>query len=84
MSTATATITIQDEVLSLLVSSPSPEEIVDFRASDVAQNRLRYLLDALRTIGLTEAEQAELDEISQTNHFVTLLKGKAHQILKAG
>jgi hypothetical protein len=70
---------IQDEVLTFLLSSPTPQQIIGFRASDAAQERLRYLLEANRQGTLTDAERAELDEASQMNHFVMLLKARAYQ-----
>lgn len=73
---------IQEEVLSFLLTSPTPQEIINFRASDAAQARLRYLLDVNREGTLSDSERAELDEASQINHFVILLKAKAHQTLQ--
>lgn len=70
---------IQDEVLAFLLSSPTPRQIIEFQASDAAQERLRYLLEANRQGTLTDAERAELDEASQLNHFVMLLKARAYQ-----
>ena len=72
---------IQDEVLDFLLLSPTPQNIIDFHASDAAQRRLRYLLDANRDGLLSDAERAELNETSQINHFITRLKAKAHQKL---
>ena len=72
---------IQDEVLSFLIQSPTPQRIIDFHASEAAQQRLRYLLDANRDGLLSDAERAELDEASQINHFMTLLKARAHRAL---
>jgi hypothetical protein len=74
---------IQDEVLSFLLSSPTPQQIIAFHASSAAQERLRYLLDGQRNGVLSDAERAELEEASQLNHFVTLLKAKAHQAAQA-
>lgn len=74
-----ATANIQDEVLSFLLSSPNPQQILAFRASDAAQQRLQTLLAANRDGRLSPAERAELDEASQLNHFMMLLKAKAHQ-----
>ncbi|MEO1289606.1 MAG: hypothetical protein AAFV93_17715 [Chloroflexota bacterium] len=71
-------INIQDEVMEFLLSSPTPQEIIAFRASDVAQKRLRYLLDANRNDTLTPEEEAELDIASNVNHFMMTLKAKAH------
>ena len=73
---------IQEEVLTFLLSSPTAREIIAFRASDAAQQRLRYLLEANRQGTLTDAERAELDEASQMNHFVMRLKARAHQTTK--
>ena len=67
---------IQDEVLTFLLSSPTPQDVINFHASDAAQSRLRHLLDANRQGTLTDQERAELDEASQINHFMTLLKAK--------
>lgn len=74
---------IQEDVLTFLLSSPTPQPIIDFHASDTAQERLRYLLDSNRQGRLTPEERAELDEASQINHFVMLLKAKAHKTLQA-
>lgn len=81
MTDYTPSATIQDEVLGFLLSSPTPQQIIAFHASDTSQARLRYLLDANRNGTLTDDERAELEEASQINHFVTLLKAKAHQTL---
>ena len=32
-----------DEIIDFLLSQPTPEEIIHLRASDAAQERLRYL-----------------------------------------
>ncbi|MEM9951844.1 MAG: hypothetical protein AAF846_09605 [Chloroflexota bacterium] len=73
---------IQDEVMAFLLTSPSPQEIIDFKASDVAQQRLRYLLDANRNGTLTDNEEAELDEAMTVNQFMMTLKAKAHKTLQ--
>lgn len=71
---------IQDEVLNFLMTSPSPQQIAAFHASEAAQYRLRQLLDANRAGNLSEEEAAELEEASQLNHLVMLLKARAHQM----
>lgn len=73
---------IQEEVLTFLLSSPTPQHVIDFHASEAAQTRLRYLLDANREGTLSPEERAELDEASQMNHFVMLLKAKAHKAIQ--
>lgn len=69
---------VQDEVFAFLLTAPTPRQIIDFHASDAAQQRLRYLLDANRNDTLTAEEAAELDDASQVNHFMMLLKARAH------
>ena len=73
---------IQADVLDFLMTSPSPQQIIEFHASEQAQVRLRYLLEANRQGTLTPEERAELDEANQMNHFVMLLKAKAHRSLQ--
>jgi len=74
---------IQEEVLTFLLSAPKPQDIIDFHASESAQERLRYLLEANRQGTLSTEERSELDEASQINHFIMLLKAKAHKTLQA-
>ncbi len=73
---------IRDEVTDFLLSSPAPQEIIEFRASDAAQKRLRYLLDANRNDTLTPDEAVELEEASNVNHFMMILKAKARQAVE--
>jgi hypothetical protein len=73
---------ILEEVLTFLVSSPTPQQIVDFHASEAAQIGLRYLIDTNRQGTLSASERTELDEASAMNRFITLLKAKAHKVLQ--
>ena len=75
-------VNITDEVLSFLVSAPTPEQIITFHASEAAQERLRLLLDGNRNGTLTERERAELDEMNQIDHFFTLIKARAMKVLE--
>jgi hypothetical protein len=72
---------IQDEVLNFLLTAPSPQAIIEFHASDMAQDRLRYLLDVNRNGTISDIETAELDEAEHMNHLIILLKAKAHKAL---
>lgn len=73
---------IQDDVMTFLLTSPTPEQIIVFHASDEAQERLRYLLDANREAVLSDNERAELDEAMYTNRFFMRLKAKARKALQ--
>ncbi len=72
---------VYDEVLEFLLSTPTPEQIANFRPSEGTQERIRLLLELNRNNKLTAEQQAELDEFSQVEHFVRLLKARAHQKL---
>jgi hypothetical protein len=62
------------EVIEFLSRNPSPAEVLDYRASERSQDRLRRLL-ALNEAGLLgEIEQRELSEIEQIEHVVVMLK----------
>ena len=65
------------EVDELLTSTPTPRQILDFRPSQAAQARLRYLLDNNRDRSLTNDEEAELDETLAVEHFMRRLKVRA-------
>ena len=73
---------VKDEITTFLVSSPIPKEIIDFKVSDSAQHRLRYLLDANRNDSLTDEESSELEMASNANHFMMMLKAKARLSVK--
>ncbi len=72
------------EIIHFLSAGPSPADVVAYKVSDRAQERLRRLL-ALNEAGLLSAEeQAELDEIEQIEHVVILLKAQAHEQVAKG
>ncbi|MCA9896162.1 MAG: hypothetical protein KC615_24425 [Anaerolineae bacterium] len=73
--------TPSDEVLDFLLSKPTPQDVIDLRPSDQAQERLRYLLDTNRSDSLSDAEKAELDRYLQLEHFVRQLKIRAQEML---
>ncbi len=66
-----------DEVLDFLLSQPTPEQIINLRASEGAQLRLRYLLDGSRNNTLNDSERAELEAYIQLDNLVSRLKARA-------
>jgi uncharacterized protein YbgA (DUF1722 family) len=70
-----------DEVLDFLASTPTPEQIIAFHASEKLQLRAQYLLEQNRAGVLTPAEQSELDSFLEMDYFVTMLKVRAKQKL---
>jgi hypothetical protein len=65
---------LRREVLSFLARGPKPAEIVAFRASEAAAERMRELLQRNRDGALTPADEAEMDEIEEIDSLVSLLK----------
>lgn len=70
-----------DEILNLIASGPSPQEIANFRLSTESQTRVRELLARERAETLTAAEKRELDLYVQLEHLMGLIKVRAQQIL---
>lgn len=72
----TSAISTVTELIQFLSSSPRPEEVLSYHASNKSQERLRRLL-ALNDAGmLSEAEQQELDELQRLEHLVIKLKAQ--------
>lgn len=65
------------EVLDFLMTRPTPQDIIAFKVSPKAQDRLSSLLDKNREGILTEAEVAELDVYEQLEHLMILMKARA-------
>jgi hypothetical protein len=77
MAVTTPERTPSDEILDFLLSRPTPEQIIALRASDAAQERLRYLLDGNRNNTLNDQERIELDTYVQLDNLVSRLKARA-------
>jgi hypothetical protein len=68
---------IWNEVDEFLTSTPTPQQILAFRPSPTAQERLRRLLDARSSRPLTAEEEAELNETLAVEQFMRRLKIRA-------
>ena len=62
------------EVADFLISSPTAEQIIAFKASPAAQARVEELLEIHREEALLPQERAELDSIQSTHHLLIILK----------
>lgn len=72
-----STHSVFDELINLLASRPTLEQIVAFKISPSAQDRLAALLDKNREEGLSEAESTELDWYEYLHHIILRLKAQA-------
>src|SRR5947209_6860719 len=64
---------LRREVFSFLARGPQSREIVAFRPSEVAAERMRELLQRNKEGSLTPAEEAEMDEIEEIDNMVSLI-----------
>jgi hypothetical protein len=72
------------DVLERLAALPTPEEVLQLRASPRLQARIGELLDKSRVSMLSVAEQRELEQIEFVEHLVRVAKGQAYVRLQAG
>jgi hypothetical protein len=71
-----------DEIVDLFARGASSAEILAFRPSVEAQNRVRELLERNAADELTEEEAAELECFGEVEHFMQLIKIRAREYLK--
>lgn len=69
---------VYQEMVDFLISSPTLEQVIAFKISDSAQERLEELLDKNREEELTQDERTELETYLQFSHLMTQLKARAH------
>lgn len=65
------------EILELLATLPSPEEILALQPSEALQARVQALLEKNREEGLTAAEEQEWQQYEFLEHLVRMAKAKA-------
>lgn len=74
------TANVYDQIAEFMASM-SPQKVIAFRASDVNQRRLDFLLDKQKTQGLSDKEKSELEHYLIINRIIGLAKARARQIL---
>ena len=72
---------LRREIIAFLARLPSAEEILEFRPPAALVERSRELRQRHSEGTLTQAEEAELDEMCDVDRFVSLIKAEvlAHQ-----
>ncbi len=71
------------EILELLTTLPSPEEILALHPSEALQSRIQSLIKKNQEEGLTSAEEQEWQQYEYLEHLVRMAKAKALLKLKA-
>jgi hypothetical protein len=65
------------EITDFLAGNPTTQQIMTFKISAAAQERLENLLDKNREEALSSGERAELDTYLQLSEWLTILKARA-------
>jgi hypothetical protein len=65
------------DVIAVLASQPTPEQVLALKPSDDMQARVSDLLERTKSEGLTRAEEVELDRYLYLEHLVRLAKAHA-------
>ncbi len=73
--------TLFAEIIDFLASTPTPDDIIAYKPSDVLEQRLKFLLEQNRQNMLTAEEYKELIKFLCMNHFMNMLKIRARQKL---
>ena len=68
---------IYQEIIDLLTSGPTADQLIAFKISDSAQERLEELLRRNREEELTAEERAELNTYFRLSEYLTKLKARA-------
>ena len=74
---------IHQEIIDFLAAGPTAGEIIDFKISESAQQRLEDLLDKNREAELTPEEKAEVDQYLEYRQMMILLKASARRVVSA-
>jgi hypothetical protein len=69
-----------DEVVEF-IASRNPREVIEFKPSEAARQRVWSLIERQKSAELSPAEQAELGHFLELEHLMRLAKARARQLL---
>ena len=69
------------ELIDFIAAGTTPEQVIAFRPSCAAQNRVEELIAMEKEDHLSTDEQAELEYFLQLEHILRVAKARAEQIL---
>ena len=70
-----------EEVIDFIAAGTMPQNVVDFRKSDAAQEVLVQMIALEKAGSLSSEEKFELDLYLQLEHFMRLAKARARDFL---
>ena len=72
------------EELVEFIAALSPREVVEFKPSKTARQRILDLIERQKATPLPAEERAELDHYLEIEHLMRLAKARARQLLAHG
>lgn len=71
-----------EEIIDFLASGTTPDEIIAFRPSEAARNRVEELIRLEKNSALSVTELDELNHYMMLEHIMRLAKARARQHLR--
>ncbi len=69
-----------EELIDFILTGHPPEDVIEFRPSETARQRVSDLIHREKTSGLSPEEVSELNTYMQLEHIMRLAKAKAWQL----
>ena len=70
-----------EEVVDFIAAGTTPQNVIAFRPSDAAQERLEELISREKEGSLSTEEKFELDHYLQLEHLMRLAKARARDFI---
>jgi hypothetical protein len=74
-----STLRAYEEVIDFIAAGTSPQNVVAFRPSETAKERVAELIHREKTASLSPDEKSELDHYLQLEHLMRLAKARARR-----
>lgn len=68
-----------EEIVDFIAAGASPQNVVAFRPSETAKERVADLMSREKTTSLSPEEKSELDHYLQLEHLMRLAKARARR-----
>jgi hypothetical protein len=75
------TVKAYEEIIDFIAAGTTPQNVIAFRPSEGAQERVADLLSREKEGGLSPDEKSELDRYLQLEHLMRLAKARARDFL---
>jgi hypothetical protein len=70
-----------EEVIDFIAAGTTTQNVIDFRPSEAAQERLTELISREKLGALSAEDRSELDHYLQLEHLMRLAKARAREFL---